>query len=188
VTAFARALRSLGLVEGKNIRIEYRFGPGDPTLFKTYAAELIVLSADAILASGIPVIAAMQQQTLTIPTVFVYTPDPVGLGFVQSLARPDGNITGFSSYDAPLMGKWLQLLKEIAPNVTRVAVLFNSDTVLASLSREIDAAARSLGMTVALRLVDDDAGIEEITATLAREPGGGLMILPPILTSHIAMS
>jgi putative ABC transport system substrate-binding protein len=80
----------------------------------------------------------MQQQTLTIPTVFVYTPDPVGLGFVQSLARPDGNITGFSSYDAPLMGEWLQLLKEIAPNVTRVAVLFDQSNLIAQAASYID--------------------------------------------------
>jgi putative ABC transport system substrate-binding protein len=182
VTAFAQALRSLGWVEGKSIRIEYRFGAGDPTLFKTYAAELVDLPSDVILASGIPAIAAMQQQTRTIPIVFVFAPDPVGLGFVQNLARPGGNITGFSSYDAPLMGKWLQLLKEVAPNITRVAGIFNPDTVLApSLRREVDAAARSLGMTVTLALVRDDAEIEEAMATLAREPGSGLMILPGVL-------
>ena len=184
MTAFAQALQSLGWVEGKNLRIDYRFAAGDPTLFKTYAAELVGLLPDAILVIGAPAVAAIQQATRTIPIVFMFAFDPVGLGFVQSLARPGGNITGFSSWDAPLMGKWLQLLKEMAPGVTRVAGMFNPDTVLPpSLSREIDGAARSLGMTVTLASVHDDAGIEETIATHAREPGGGLMILPGVLNN-----
>jgi putative ABC transport system substrate-binding protein len=121
LTAFAGALEHLGWVEGENVRIDYRFAAGDPTLFKTYAAELVGLSPDAILASNTPAVAALRQQTRTIQIVFVRVSDPVGQGFVQSLARPGGNITRFSVYDAPLMGKWVQLLKEIAPRVTRVA-------------------------------------------------------------------
>ena len=114
------------------------------------------------------------------PIVFVLVVDPVGQGFVQSLARPAGNITGFSQYDATLMGKWLQLLKEVAPSVTRVAVIFNPDTApFAPLfNREIEAAAPSFGMTVTLDPVHDEAGIEGVTAALAREPGGGLIDLP----------
>ena len=107
--------------------------------------------------------------------------DPVGLGVVQSLARPGGNITGFSSYDAPIMGKWLQLLKQIAPGVTRVAVIFGAETgsSYAPLSnRAMEAAAPSLGMTVTRAPVHDDAGIEEAIAVQAREPGGGLICLP----------
>jgi putative ABC transport system substrate-binding protein len=182
MTAFAHGLQSFGWVEGKNIRSDYRFTAGDPTLLKTYAAELAGLAPDAILASGQPAIAEMQRQTHTIPIVFMFAPDPVALGFVQSLARPGGNLTGFSSFDAPIVGKWLQLLKEVAPNVTRVVCMFNPDTVLPpSLSREIDAAARSLAMTVTLALVHDDAGIEEAIASLVREPGGGLTILPGVL-------
>jgi putative ABC transport system substrate-binding protein len=119
VRAFAQALERLGWVEGKNIRIYYRFAAGDPTLFKTYAAELVGLSPDTILASTLPAVAALREQTRTIPIVFVLLVDPAGLGLVQSLARPGGNITGFSGYDAPMMGKWLQLLKEVAPRVTR---------------------------------------------------------------------
>jgi putative tryptophan/tyrosine transport system substrate-binding protein len=184
MTAFAQALQSLGWVEGKNLRIDYGFAAGDPTLFKTYAAELVGLLPDAILVSGAPAVAAIQQETRTIPIVFMFAFDPVGLGFVQSLARPGGNITGFSSWDTPLLGKWLQLLKEMAPGVTRVAGMFNPDTVLPpSLSREIDGGARSLGMTVTLASVHDDAGIEETIASLAREPGGGLMILPGVLNN-----
>jgi putative tryptophan/tyrosine transport system substrate-binding protein len=180
VTAFAEALRHLGWVEGKNIRIDYRFAAGDPTLFKTYATELVGLSPDVILASTPPAVAALRQQTRTIPIVFALVADPVGLGFVQSLARPGANITGFSSFDAPLMGKWLQLLKEIAPSVTRVAVIFNPDTApYASLAdRAIEAAAPSFGITVTLAPVHDDAAIEEAVTGQAREPGGGLISLP----------
>jgi putative ABC transport system substrate-binding protein len=183
MTSFASALRSFGWIDGKNIRIDYRFAAGDATLIETYAAELVRLSPDAILASGSPAVATMQQQTRTIPIVFIFAPDPVEFGLVRSLARPGGNITGFSSFHAAIVGKWLQLIKEVAPNVTRVAAIFNSDAGLfPSVSREIDAAAPSLGMAVTLTPVHDDAGIEETTATLAREPGGGLMILPGVLS------
>jgi putative tryptophan/tyrosine transport system substrate-binding protein len=181
VTAFAQALQRFGWVEGKNIRIDYRFAAGDPTLYKTYAAEFVALAPDAILASTPPALASLQQETRTIPIVFVLVADPVGLGVVQTLARPGGNITGFSSYDAPIMGKWLQLLKEIAPGVTRVAVIFGAETgsSYAPLSnRAIEAAAPSLGMMVTLAAVHNDAAIEETIAALAREPGGGLICLP----------
>ena len=122
----------------------------------------------------------MRQQTRTIPIVFVFVGDPVGQGFVQSLARPGGNITGFSSFDTALLGKWLQLLKEIAPGVTRVTVIFNPDTTPfdAFFNRGIEAAAPSFGMTVTLAPVHDDAAIEEAIAAQAREPGGGLISLP----------
>jgi putative tryptophan/tyrosine transport system substrate-binding protein len=186
VTAFAQALGRFGWVEGKNIRIDYRFAAGDPTLFKTYAAELVGLEPDAILASPGPAVAALREQTRTIPIVFVIVPDPVGHGFVQSLARPGGNITGFSSYDAPIMGKWLQLLKEVAPSVTHVAVIFNPDTALSQLAnREIVAAAPSLDIKVTLAPVHDDVGIEEAIVAQAREPEGGLISLPDSFnTSH----
>ena len=179
VMAFVQALGRFGWVEGKNIRIDYRFAAGDPTLFKTYAAELVGLSPDVILANSSSAVAALRQQTRTIPVVFTPVADPVGQGFVQSLARPGGNLTGFTTNDAELMGKWLQLLKEVAPSVTRVAVIFNPDTspVAPSFNREIEAAAPSLGMTVRLAPVHDDAGIEAAIATHAREPGGGLLIL-----------
>ena len=180
VTAFAEALERFAWIEGKNIRIYYRFASGDPALFKTYAAELVSLSPDAILASSPPAVAALREQTRTIPIVFVLVVDPVGLGFAQSLARPGGNITGFSGYDAPMMGKWLQLLKKVAPRVTRVAVIFNPDTAPYAplFNREIEAAAPSLGMTVRLAPVHDDAAIEEAIASQGREPGGSLLTLP----------
>ena len=179
VSAFAQALGRFGWVEGKNIRIDYRFAAGNPTLYRTYAAEMVGLAPDVILASPGTVVAALLEKTHTIPIVFVLLPDPVGLSFVQSLARPGGNVTGFSSYDAPLMGKWLQFLKEVAPAVTRVAVIFNPDTAFApSFNREIEAAAPPYGMTVTLAPVHDDAGIEEAIAAQAREPGDGVISLP----------
>ena len=107
VTAFAQAIGRFGWIEGKNVRIDYRFAAGDPTLFKTYAAELVGLSPDVLLAGATLAIAALRQQTRTIPIVFVNVSDPLGQGFVESLARPGGNITGFTAYDAPLMGKWV---------------------------------------------------------------------------------
>jgi putative tryptophan/tyrosine transport system substrate-binding protein len=185
VTAFAQALERFGWVEGRNIWIDYRFGAGDPTLLKSYAAELIAMSPDAILASTTPATAALREQTHTKPIVFVNVVDPVGQGFVQSLARPGGNITGFSAFDAPLYGKWLQFLKEVAPTVTRVAVIFNPDTApyAASFNHEIEAAAATLGMTVTLAPVRDDSGIEKAIAAQAREPGGGLISLPDIFTT-----
>ena len=180
LTAFVQALGHFGWLEGKNIRIDYRFGASDPILFKTYAAELVGLMPDVILATSSSAVAALRQLTRTIPVVFTPVADPVGQGFVQSLARPGGNLTGFSSYDAELMGKWVQLLKEVAPRVTRVAVIFNPDTApYAPLyNRAIEAAAPSFGMTVTLAPVHDDAGIEAAIAAQAREPGGGLINFP----------
>jgi len=147
-------------------------------LYKTYAAELVGLAPDVILASPGTAAAALREQTRMVPVVFVLLPDPVGQGFVQSLARPGGNMTGFSSYDAPILGKWLQLLKQIAPGVTRVAIIFNPNTGFGpSLNREIEAAP-SFGVTVTLAPVHDDAAIEEVIAAQARAPGGSLISLP----------
>jgi len=181
--AFAHALEQFGWIEGKSIRIDHRFAAGDPALYKTYAAELVGLSPDAILASTLPAIMALRGQTRTIPIVFVLVLDPVGQGLVRSLARPGGNITGFGAFDPTIVGKWLQLLKEIAPGVMRVTVVFNPDTAPDAplYNRVIGAAAPSFGITATLAPVHDDAGIEEAIATLAREPGGGLMVLPGVL-------
>jgi putative tryptophan/tyrosine transport system substrate-binding protein len=177
--AFAQALRSFGWVEGRNIHIEYRFAAGDPALFKSYAAELVGLSPDAILSSTTPATLAVQEQTRTIPVVFVLVPDPIGVGFVQSFPRPGGNMTGFISYDAPLIGKWVQLLKEIAPGITGVAAIFNPDTAYppSFIIRELETAS-SVGVGATLAPVRNSADIEEVIAAQAREPGRGLMIMP----------
>src|SRR5262245_36689024 len=107
VAAVPQALQRLGWVEGRNIRIDYRFAAGDPALFKSYAADLVGLSPDVILASTAPATSAVREMTRTVPTIFVLVPDPIGMGFVQSFPRPGGNMTGFISYDAPLIGKWV---------------------------------------------------------------------------------
>jgi putative tryptophan/tyrosine transport system substrate-binding protein len=184
VTAFTQALSRFGWVEGKNIHIDYWFAAGDPALFKTYAAELVGLSPDVILASNTPAVAALRQQTRTIPIVFALVSDPVGQGFVQSIARPGGNITGFSAADAPLMGKWLQLLREIAPGITRATVIFNPETAPYAplLNRAIEDAAPSSGITVTPGPVHDDADIEKVISTQAREPGDGVIVLPDSFT------
>jgi putative ABC transport system substrate-binding protein len=182
VAAFTQALERFGWLEGKNIRIDSRFVVGDPALFKTYATELVGLSPDVLLAGTSLAIIQLRQQTRTIPIVFVNVSDPVGQGFVESLAKPGGNVTGFTAYDAPLMAKWLQLLKEIAPRVSRVAVIFNPDTTpyRKLLNPAIEAAATAFGITVTFAQVHDDKGIEEAIDALAREPGGGLIAFPDI--------
>jgi putative ABC transport system substrate-binding protein len=169
--AFAEALGRFGWNEGRNIRIDYRFAANDPALFKTYAAELVGLSPNAVLASTPPTVMALRQQTDTNPSVFVLALDPVGLGLVQSFARPGGNITGFGALDPPLMGKWLQSLKEVAPGVTRVGVIFNPQTApyAPSFNREIEAAAPTFGVTITRGC--DDAMIEAAATAQAREPG-----------------
>jgi putative tryptophan/tyrosine transport system substrate-binding protein len=179
VTALANGLRRLGWDE-KNLRTDYRFAAGDPVLYETYATELVGLAPDAILASPMPAVLALGEQTKTIPIVFVLVPDPVGLDLVPSLARPGGNITGFASYDASMIGKWLELLKEIAPRTIHVALIFNPQTAFAPplLSRGLDAAARSLGLTVKFAQVHDKDGIATAIAAEARAPGGGLICLP----------
>jgi putative ABC transport system substrate-binding protein len=185
VAAFTQAMRSLGWVEGKNIRLDYRFAAGDPALFEKYAAELVALSPNAILAGTPPAVTALQRQTRTMPIVFVLVVDPIGLGFVQSLARPGGSVTGFGAFDPPIIGKWLQLLKEIAPGVSRVVIIFNPVTAPYAplFNRVLEAAAPSFGLTVTLAPVGSDAAIEEAVETLAREPGGGLINLPDIFTA-----
>jgi putative tryptophan/tyrosine transport system substrate-binding protein len=177
VSAFSDALGRFGWAGGKNIRIDYRFAAGDPTLFKTYAAELVGLSPDVILASPLPAVAAVQDQTHTIPIVFVLVVDLVGQGFIRSFARPGGNITGFGAFDPPIMGKWLELLKEIAPGITRAVVIFSPDTASYAplFNREIEAAAPFFGMTVTLAPVRSDTAIGE---AIDREAGGSVICLP----------
>ena len=178
VKAFRQALERYGWIERKNISIDYRFASGDPALYRAYAGELVDLAPDVILASPGPGVFSLRQRTGTIPIVFVLLPDPVELGVVQSLARPGGNITGFASYDASMIGKWLQLLKEVAPGVRRVAVIFDPDTAYAPSLDPVIEAARSFGVKVTIAPVHDDAAIEEAIAAQAREPESGLICLP----------
>ena len=181
MAAVPQALQRIGWVEGAGIRAS--------TIALLLGTRLSVQSVftdfvDLIsrLKSGkhrIPAPPRAPEVTRTIPTVFVLVPDPVGLGFVQSFPRPGGNMTGFISYDAPLIGKWVQLLKEIAPGITRVAAIFNPETAYppSFIVREIEAAS-SVGVTGTLARVHDSTAIEEVVAAQAREPGRGLLILP----------
>jgi len=122
--AFLQGLQELGWTVGRNVRIEYRWGAGDAELFRRYASELVALAPDVILAGGGAVVPSLLQATRTVPIVFTGTPDPVGAGFVESLARPGGNITGFTPFlEFGISAKWLELLKEIAPGVRRAAVI-----------------------------------------------------------------
>jgi putative ABC transport system substrate-binding protein len=121
--AFLQGLQELGWTVGRNVRIEYRWGAGDAELFRRHGLELVALAPDVILAGGGAVVPSLLQATRTIPIVFTLTPDPVGAGFVESLARPGGNATGFTTFEYGISGKWLELLKEIAPHVTRAAVI-----------------------------------------------------------------
>lgn len=186
-SAFGAALRRLGWVEGRNLRLDYRFAAGDPTLFKSDAAELVALSPDVILASTPPSVLAVRQQTATIPIVFALIIDPVGQRFVESIARPGGNTTGFS-FDAALMSKWLQLLTEIAPRVTRVIVLFDPDmnNVASPLFyRAVEAAAPSFAIAVTPAPVHSDDEIARAITAHADQPGGGVLALPdPFTTAH----
>jgi ABC-type uncharacterized transport system substrate-binding protein len=177
LAAFLQGLQELGWVDGRNVRIDRRWGAIDPERSRTDAAEIIALGPDVILTAGEPAVAALQRATRTVPIVFAQVPDPVGAGFVDSLARPGGNITGFTVFEYGISGKWLELLKQIAPNVTRVAVL--RDPSVASGTGQLGAiqgAAASFG--VELRPVDvrDPGEIERALAAFARVANGGLIV------------
>ena len=184
---FRTRLRELGWTDGGNVRIDYRWAAGVVDRFRTAAAELVVLKPDVILADATPSVAALQRETRTIPIVFVGVNDPIGSGFVQSLARPGGDITGFTNYEFSMGGKWLGLLKEMAPSLARVAVIFNPTTApyADSYLRALEAAAPLLGVAVNAMPVHGTAEIDRAIGAFAREPNGGLLTLPDIfLVTH----
>ena len=185
VAALQRGLRELGWLEGSNLGIEYRWAPDDPVLVWKFAKELVELRPDVIIAHSSPVVATLLGQTRNIPIVFVSISDPIGEGFVASFARPNGNVTGFTNFESSMAGKWVELLKEIAPDLTRVAFLFNPQTAAGGGSyflRPIDAAVSTLKVKSVMALVHDDDEIEAAFAALVREPGAGVVLLPDIFT------
>jgi len=183
VTAFQQGLQELGWTAGRNIQFEYRFAGPDPESMRTHAVTLVALAPDVILASSPPVLAALQHETRTIPIVFVNVADPVGVNLVQSLARPGGNMTGFTDFEFAIVGKWLELLKEIAPSVTRVSVILAPEHVTnAALLRSTEAVAPSFGVYLTPGRVRDAAEIEHAINVFAREPNGGLIVLPNPVT------
>ena len=176
--AFLQGLQELGWTVGRNVQIEYRWGAGDAELFRRYASELVALAPDVILAVGGAVVPPLLQATRTVPIVFTGTPDPVGAGFVESLARPGGNVTGFTPFlEFGISAKWLELLKEIAPRVTRVAVI--RDPALATGVGQLGAiqsVAPSLGVELRPLGVRDAGEIERAITAFAHTPNGGLIV------------
>jgi putative ABC transport system substrate-binding protein len=182
LAAFRSALAKLGWTDGSNLRIELRWGAADPDSIKTFAKELVDLRPDAILGTTSPVIGALTRETQTIPIVFAIVVDPIDSGFVASLAHPGGNITGFTTLDPALGGKWVGLLKQIAPHTVRAALLFNPTTAspLQIYMPSIQAAATSFAVEVNAAPVHARDEIEGVIATQARNPGGGLIAIPDI--------
>jgi ABC-type uncharacterized transport system substrate-binding protein len=181
VTAIAQGLQELGWTVGRNVRIDYRWGAGDIELFRKYAAELVALKPDVILATAGSIVGALQQVSRAVPIVFVTTIDPVGGGWVESLARPGGNATGFTSFEFSMSGKWLELLKEVAPSVTRVAVIRDPAVPAGSGGfAAIQTVAPSLGVELtAIGVRSADEITRGITAFARSSKGGLIMVGPP---------
>jgi putative ABC transport system substrate-binding protein len=182
LSAFTQGLAQLGWTDGHNARMEVRWAAArNIDRMRTFAKELVDLQPDVILAHTTPVTAALQQDTRTIPIVFVIVSDPIGSGFVADLARPGGNITGFMLIEGSMVGKWLELLTEIAPGLNRAAIMFNPDTapyVKTYFLPSFEAAVRSFNVAAIATPVHSDAEIEMVIDSLAREPGGGLIVMP----------
>ena len=176
VGAFAQGLAELGWTIGRNVRIEYRWGANDADLDRRYAPDLVALAPDVILAAGTVSVAALQRVTRTLPIVFVTVTDPVGAGFVDSLARPGGNTTGFTLFEYSLSGKWLELLKQIAPGITRVAVLRDPANPAGSAQFAAIQAVAQSGVEVSPISVRDAAEIERAVTVFARAPNSGLIV------------
>jgi putative ABC transport system substrate-binding protein len=179
LAAFKQGLSTLGWSESHNLKIDVRWASGDADRATVFARELVALQPEVIMSNTTPVTAALHKATKTIPIVFVAVSDPVGAGFVASLPRPGTNITGFINLERTLGGKWLELLKEIAPRVTRVAVMFNPQTAPYTeiYLQSMETAAKKLGVKHYKSLVHREADIEEAISGLGREPGSGLIAM-----------
>ena len=180
-TALHEGLRELGWVNGRNLQIDHRWAAGNPERAATFAKELVALKPEVIVAHTTPSVIALRKQTDTIPIVFVQISDPIGAGFITNLARPGGNITGFTNFESAMVGKWVEMLKEIAPSISRVAFLFNPQTapyVTRYYQGPLEASARSLGLQPLASPVHDAAKIESAIVAFGREPGGGFIVMP----------
>jgi putative ABC transport system substrate-binding protein len=184
--AFQRGLQELGWTEGRNIRIDTRWAGADPNRARVFANELVGMKPDVIVPSTNLVTAILQQETRTIPIVFVFVGDPVGSGFVASQPRPGGNLTGFAIFEPAIGGKWLEIFKEIAPDVSRVAVILHPETpVNVAFLRSAEAAALSLGVKLVALGVHTAAEIERAITEFAAESNGGLIVAPHAVRSSI---
>ena len=184
VGAFLQSLQEVGWAVGRNVTIDVRWAAADVELMRRFAKELVVLQPDLILTSSTPATAAMLQATHTIPVIFVLVADPVGSGFVTSQPRPGGNATGFATIEGTLGGKWLELLKEIAPRVNRVAFLFNPATApyRDMYLNPFKVAAASFGVEAITAPVDDMLDLESRVTSQAHEPNSGLVVIPDAFT------
>jgi putative tryptophan/tyrosine transport system substrate-binding protein len=186
VAVLREGLAQLGWTE-RNVRIEQRFADGDSDQMQAYAAELVGSAPDVIVANSTPAFAALKRATRTIPIVFSIVSDPAGQGFVVSLGRPGGNVTGFSFIEFPMLGKWLELLNEIGPSVKRIALMFNPHTApyYAAFLRDFEGASATLAAELSAMPVRDEAEIEAAASAFAREPSGGLIVTPdPFMNTH----
>jgi putative tryptophan/tyrosine transport system substrate-binding protein len=186
ITAFERRFAELGWVDGRNVRIEYRFGEGNATRMPQLAKELLELRPDAVLAATFSAATAMRQQTLSIPIVFVMVADAVSAGFVTNLARPEGNITGITNFEFSIGGKWLQVIKECAPAVSSVAVIFDpANPTWAPYLRTVEAAAPTFGMQLTPAGVTNAADIDRDITAFSRKPNGAIVVIPaPVTVLH----
>jgi putative tryptophan/tyrosine transport system substrate-binding protein len=180
--AFRQALAKLGWSEGRNVVIDFRFGTGDLNRFRAEAKELTGLTLDVIVAESTPAAVALRQETAAVPIVFLQVANPIGSGLVASLARPGANLTGFTNFEPTMGGKWLELLKEIAPGVTRAVAIFNPETHSGQYWQSMEAAAPSLAVQFKRAPARQAAGIESAVAGLAREPDGGVLVMPDAFT------
>ena len=182
IRKFREALRELNWIEGRNLRIDLRWGGGDLARIRVQAAELVSLAPEVLFSTNTPPTRALQQATRTIPIVFAVVSDPVGDGFVASLSKPGGNITGFSNMDAAMAGKWMQLLKEITPDLQRIAVIYNPETAPHSVFLPaLEAAAALLGVTLVRAAVREPAAIDATIAALAGN--ASLAVMPDVFTT-----
>jgi putative ABC transport system substrate-binding protein len=183
-TVLPQDLAALGWSEGQNVHIDWRWASGDPKLYESYAAELVALRPDLLVVQSSPAVAALRRSTNTIPTVFIMITDPLGQGFVNNLAHPGGNMTGFSDYDPPIASKWVELLKQIKPTIASVALLYNpASTPFADLIlRAVEPAARSFAVRARASACRNDADIDALMKH-ARDERGGVLVMPEVFTT-----
>jgi putative ABC transport system substrate-binding protein len=180
--AFQQALAPLGWIDGRNIRIEYRWGAGDPGRLQAAAQALAALKPDIFVSESTPAAAALKEAAAGVPIVFVQVANPVGSGLVASLPRPGGSLTGFTNYEPSMGGKWLEVLKEVAPRIARVGLLFNPRTHSGQYWPALESAAASLALELKRMPVLESAEIERAVEGLARAPNGGLAVMPDSFT------
>ena len=183
IAVFRQALQALGWTEGRNVQFIYRWSGGDVMRARQFAKELIDLRSDVILTNSTPVTVAVSETSRTTPTVFLQVSDPVAAGVVQSLARPGGSFTGFTNFDPSTSGKWLELLKSIAPRITRVAYLFNPNTAPPLYARSVEIAAPLLSVKPLAAAVHNAHQLEGVIEQIARESGSALLVLPDLFTA-----